>query len=120
MVDPRACRAGADAPVGVRKYGTLHATSMGVAAPRYHDANQRVTEVTRGMASSTRIGQVRDWGVEGGYQWKGVTRSHREVATGQDSLPHGASFALGPPATASPQHGATTNHDGSQDHEGHG
>ena len=76
MMVPRACRADADAPLGVRKYGTLHATSMGVAAPRYHDANQRVTEVTRGMASSTRIGQVRDWGVEGGYRWKGVTRRH--------------------------------------------
>ena len=47
---------------------------MGVAAPRYHDANQRDTEVTRGMASSARIGQVHYWGAEGGYRWKGMAR----------------------------------------------
>ena len=76
MVVPRACREDAVAPLGVRKYGTLHATSMGVAAPRHNDANQRVTEGTRGMASSARIGQVRVWGVEGGYRWKGVTLRH--------------------------------------------
>ena len=75
MVEPRARRADADAPLGARKYGTLHATSMGVAAPRHNDSNPRVTEVTRGMASSARIGQVRDWGVEGGYRREGVTRS---------------------------------------------
>ena len=75
MVVPRACREDAVAPLGVRKYGTLHATSMGVAAPRHNDANQRVTEVTRGVASSARIGQVHDWGVEGGYRREGVTRS---------------------------------------------
>ena len=74
MMVPRACRAGADAPLGAIKYGTLHATSMRVAAPRHNGANQRVTEVTRGVAASARIGQVRDWGVEGGYRWKGVTR----------------------------------------------
>ena len=75
MVEPRARRADADAPLGARKYGTLHATSMGVAAPRHNGSNRRVTEVTRGMASSARIGQVRDWGVEGGNRREGVTRS---------------------------------------------
>ena len=75
MVGPRACRADADAPLGARKYGILHATSMGVAAPRRNDSNPRVAEVTRGMASSARFGQVHDWGVEGGYRREGVTRS---------------------------------------------